>query len=117
VPASAVQKAFTEANIFVSPELLNEYREAPLALESEGKIDHLQLRSLISGIAAFVTAATLVHPQQKLHICRDPMDDIVLECCRAAKADVLVTGDKDLFEIADFPFDVHILSPRTFLKT
>jgi len=34
-----VQKAFAEANIFVSPALLNEYREVPLRLESEGKIE------------------------------------------------------------------------------
>jgi predicted nucleic acid-binding protein len=63
-----------------------------------------------------VTAASLVHPKQKIHICRDPKDDIVLECCREAKADILVTGDKDLLEIEDLPFDLNILSPRIFLK-
>jgi len=63
-----------------------------------------------------VTAATLVHPEKKLHICRDPRDDIMLECCIAAKADFLITGDKDLLEIKDLPFDVTILSPQTFLK-
>jgi len=63
-----------------------------------------------------VTAATLVHPGRKLHLCRDPKDDIVLECFRAAKGDLLITGDKDLFEIKDLPFEVTILSPQTFLK-
>jgi len=71
---------------------------------------------LIAGIAAFVTAATPVHPVQKIHICRDPKDDIVLECCLAAKADFLITGDKDLLEIDTLSFELKIVSPGAFLK-
>jgi len=37
IPEKAVKKAFAEADLYVSPALLKEYREVPLALEGEGK--------------------------------------------------------------------------------
>lgn len=43
IPEKAIRKAFLEAEIFVSPSLLKEYRDVPLVLKAEGKIDHLQL--------------------------------------------------------------------------
>ena len=42
-PAKAVKKVFAEADIFVSLELLIEYRDVPLELHDEGKIDSRQL--------------------------------------------------------------------------
>ncbi len=41
---------------------------------------------------------------------------MLLECCLAAKADFLITGDKDLLEISDLPFRLKILSPREFVE-
>ena len=39
-PEKAVKKAFSEADIyFLTPDLLKEYRDVPLALEAEGKIN------------------------------------------------------------------------------
>jgi putative PIN family toxin of toxin-antitoxin system len=76
----------------------------------------MQLKALIAGIAAFVMAGTIIQPEQKLHICRDPKDDIVLECCLAAKAEFLITGDKDLLEMDSLPFALKIVSPGAFLK-
>jgi predicted nucleic acid-binding protein len=49
-------------------------------------------------------------------ICRDPKDDMLLECCVEAKADFLITGDADLLDIADLPFNLRIVAPREFLK-
>lgn len=34
--------------------------------------------------------------------CRDPKDDYLLELARVAKADVLITGDKDLTDLRQF---------------
>ena len=81
VPEQAVKKAFTEADIYISPTLLKEYREVPLILRSEEKINHLQFKALISGIAAFVTTAKIVYPVKKISVCRDSEDDMLLECC------------------------------------
>ncbi len=63
-----------------------------------------------------MSVATIVLPEQKMQICRDPKDDILLECCLAAKADFLITGDKDLLDIGELPFELRIIAPSSFLK-
>jgi hypothetical protein len=39
-----------------------------LTLRTEGKIDHKQLKALISGIATFVTRVKIVRPVKKISI-------------------------------------------------
>jgi len=116
IPEKAVKKAFAEADIYVSPALLTEYRDVPLTLEAAGKLTHTQFKALISGIAAFVASARMVHPSQKVTFCRDAKDNMLLECCIEAGADVLITGDRDLLDIDELPFDLRILTPREFLE-
>jgi len=48
----AVRRAFLEMEIYVSPQLLKEYRDVPLELIAEDKINYVQLKAVISGIAA-----------------------------------------------------------------
>lgn len=57
------------------------------------------MKSLVAGIAAFVSEANVCNPKKRLIISRDPEDNMVMECCLAADADVLVTGDRDLLDI------------------
>jgi predicted nucleic acid-binding protein len=45
---------------------------------------------------------------------RDPDDEVVLPSAIAADADVLVTGDSDLFDIADQVKALRIMTPRRF---
>jgi len=45
---------------------------------------------------------------------RDPDDEIVLASAIAAKAEILITGDKDLLDIADQVESLRIMTPRTF---
>jgi predicted nucleic acid-binding protein len=54
-------------------------------------------------------------------ICRDEKDNMVLECCIAADADFLITGDKDLLEIEESVLrnvssKLKIISPKGFLS-
>ncbi len=116
MPEKAVKKVFSNANLYITPNLLKEYRAVPLALEAEGKINHLQFKTLISEIAAVVARAEIVNPKRKILICRDQKDDMLLECCIGAKADFLVTGDADLLNIAELPFNLRIVTPREVLE-
>ncbi|OGW19640.1 MAG: putative toxin-antitoxin system toxin component, PIN family, partial [Nitrospirae bacterium GWC2_46_6] len=115
VPEKAVKKTSAEGDVFVSANLLNEYRNVPLELEAAGKITHLQLETLITGIAAFVVNAKIVFPRTRLKLCRDAKDNMVLECCLEANAAVLITGDKDLLDLTDIPFGLKILTPKEYL--
>jgi hypothetical protein len=111
-----VKKSFTEAEIFVSLKLLEEYRDVPLLLEAEGKLSHSQMKALISGIAAVMTRAKIVQPHKKISICRDSKDNMLLECCHESKATFLITGDKDLLNLTTLPFDLEILTPRKYVE-
>lgn len=59
-----MKKAFAETDIYVSPALLKEYRVVPLTLESERKLTPIQLKALVSGLAAFVTRTIVVYPHK-----------------------------------------------------
>jgi putative PIN family toxin of toxin-antitoxin system len=51
----------------------------------------------------------------RLHgVCRDPNDDMVLECAALAHADVIVSGDKDLLALGEYE-GILVLTPRAFL--
>lgn len=111
-----MKKAFAEADLYISLALLKEYREVPLALKRRGKLTPLQLKALISGLASFVAKTNIVYPRKKLYLCRDPEDNILLECCFESKANFLITGDKDLLDMQSLPFQLKILSPRKFIE-
>jgi len=83
----------------VSGDLLTEYREVPTELEAQGKITREQMKVLVAGIASFVSGARLCTPRKNLAICRDPEDNMIVDCCLAARAKILVTGDRDLLDI------------------
>jgi len=87
-----------------------------LTLRTEGKINHNQLKALISGIATFVTRVKIVRSVKKLSVCRDTKDNMILECCLAGGVDFLITGDKDLLDILDLPLKLKILTPSAFVK-
>lgn len=99
VPQQALEAVLRSAEVCVSPDLLTEYRAVPQALLAARKITAEQFRSLVAGIAAFVSEARMVVPEQAVRLCRDRNDDMVLECCLAAHAQRLITGDRDLLEL------------------
>jgi predicted nucleic acid-binding protein len=47
-------------------------------------------------------------------VCRDPKDDMVLECAVNADAQLVVTGDNDLLAV-EFFRNIRIVTPRTYL--
>jgi putative PIN family toxin of toxin-antitoxin system len=122
VPAQALKAVEHRATVCVSPDLLAEYREVPEELHSSGKVSGAQRQALVAGIAAFVARARVVNPRKAVAMCRDPDDNMVLDCCRAAQATVLITGDRDLLALASDVGQVtglrrlHICSPRTYLE-
>lgn len=47
--------------------------------------------------------------------CRDPGDDMFLECAALAKADLLVAGDKDLLTLGAYK-RTRIITPSEYLR-
>jgi uncharacterized protein len=44
-------------------------------------------------------------------ICRDPKDDMILECASLAAANFIVSGDRDLLTLGQYG-DISIVTPR-----
>jgi putative PIN family toxin of toxin-antitoxin system len=56
-----------------------------------------------------------VHLENSIITCRDPKDDKFLEAAVTGKADVIVSGDKDLLVLNPFA-GIPIVQPAEFLK-
>lgn len=74
------------------------------------------MQALIAGIAAVVAHAKIVYPLERFSLCRDPEDNMVLECCHAAKANMLITGDRDLLEITGLSFELRIITAQAYVE-
>jgi predicted nucleic acid-binding protein len=57
----------------------------------------------------------MVQVSASLHICRDPRDDKFLELAIEGRAEVIVTGDRDLLELHPFR-GIAILTPAAYLE-
>ncbi len=99
--------------LVTSPAIIEEVAEVLsrpklLGIKSSRKVDADRLVDLLR-------RAPMVSPSVKVTVCRDPDDDKFLECAVAAKADYLVTGDKDLRSLGEYE-GVKIRFPGEFLR-
>lgn len=60
-------------------------------------------------IEDYLGLAELVVPASVPRICRDPDDDHVIACAIAARADIIVSGDRDLLDLKRHG-DIRIVS-------
>jgi uncharacterized protein len=97
------------AILFVSNEILDEYGE--VLSRPELRIPPLEVRSLLELVKS---RGRLVAPKRKLAVCRDPDDNIFLECAEAARADYLITGNNKHFPT--FWQMVKIINARDLLE-
>jgi len=119
VPLDAVSKAFSTGEVFLSPSIIEEIDGTIRRLASklgEGKTGYL-----LTLWKRFQSHCTILAPKEKAAICRDPKDDAYLHLCIAAKADFLITGDKDLLavdpgSVAVLPDGMKIVTPRQFME-
>lgn len=66
-------------------------------------------------IESVLDYARLVTPTRKVKVCRDPDDNLVIECALAGGAQYVVTGDPDLKELEVLE-GIQIVDVRTFLS-
>jgi putative PIN family toxin of toxin-antitoxin system len=84
----------------ISRVLTEKFNWEPSAVQ--GRLSYLLTRSL----RVRITGA--------LRVCRDPNDDMVLECALLAGAQAIVTGDKDLLTLGSHK-QIRILTPSEYL--
>ena len=112
-PPYKILKAWKDQKfqILLSQEILEEYKR--VAQEISRKFPSIDIDEILDLVAFY---AELVDTSKiKVKTCRDPTDDKFLACALAGGAQVIVSGDKHLLEIAEF-HGVEILSPRDFIE-
>jgi uncharacterized protein len=68
-----------------------------------------------SALQAILARGIRVKIRGTLKVCRDPNDDMFLECAALAKADLLVAGDKDLLILGTYK-GTRIVTPSEYLR-
>lgn len=107
----AFAKALLNGSLLVSDDLQEEVSQVILRPKFDRYIsEEKRLRFL----AQFLSLAESVTILEKIDVCRDPKDNMILELAVSGKANCIVTGDKDLLVLNPFR-DIMILLPRTFL--
>lgn len=69
----------------------------------------------LSRVAVFLAElGSVARPRRKLSVLRDEPDNRILECAVAARAELIVTGDRLMLELREFK-GIRILTLREFL--
>lgn len=98
---------FLTYELFSSEAILLELQEK---LESDKfGFDRAQIVAALKQVRNVVG---IVYPREKITVVRDPADDKILECAKEAKADVIVTFDKDLLTLKEYE-GIKIVHPST----
>jgi uncharacterized protein len=69
----------------------------------------------VSALQTILARGIRVKIRGTVKVCRDPGDDMFLECVALAKADLLVAGDKDLLTLGSYN-GTRIGTPSEYLR-
>jgi putative PIN family toxin of toxin-antitoxin system len=96
--------------IIVSSEILQEYKRVGEELMHRyPEIEIIPILKSFSKKATSISAPRLPHS-----VCEDPDDDKFLACAAAGNAELIISGDRHLLNITEFP-GIKIVKPRKFV--
>jgi putative PIN family toxin of toxin-antitoxin system len=113
-PYKIVQQALDgKIEIVTSKDILNEVRKVLKDPEEEFVLSEQEIDDIVNGILLY---AKLVEPAVTVDVVkRDPKDNPIIACALTAKAEFIVTRDKDLLVLKEYA-GIKILTPEEFLK-
>ncbi len=113
IPGSQAEKAILKIiksgdSLIISKEIIDEVLSV-LSLKFSRD------REALSQIAVYLSEiAELVRPTERIRIFKDEPDNRIIECALQGKADVVVTGDKEMLKIEQFR-ETRIISLKEYL--
>ena len=110
-PAQAVDKAVTNAQLVATMETLRELIEKLHSPKFDRYVRRERRDALLERVASLVE---IIDVLQSIRASRDAKDDKFLEAAVNGRADVIVTGDKDLLDLNPFR-GIAILTPAAYL--
>jgi putative PIN family toxin of toxin-antitoxin system len=111
-PFQCVERARAgEFGVFTCPELMEELAE------KLGTRLHFSADQVAETLADYLGFLKVIQiPKTLTAVCRDPDDNMVLECALAGHAQYIVSGDKDLLELKEFR-GIRIVRAAEFLNS
>ncbi len=104
-----------EIRLFISQEILEEI-EGVLKREKFSKRLEDKEYTVEKAVAKVALISTLIEPTYKINVIKeDPDDNRVLECAVSAKADVIISGNAHLLNLAKYK-GINIISANNFIK-
>lgn len=110
-PALAVDKAITTAQLVATTDTLRELIETVLQPKFDRYVSHQRREALLQRVASLVE---IIEVLQHVRASRDPKDDKFLEAAVNGRANVLVTGDRDLLDLHPFR-GIAIVTPADYV--
>lgn len=110
-PARAVDKAVTKAQLVATTETLRELIGKLHSPKFDRYVRRERRDALLERVASLVE---IIDVLQAIRASRDPKDDKFLEAAVNGRADVIVTGDRDLLDLNPFR-GIAILSPADYI--
>ena len=118
-PFEAVARAFTDHEVFISERVVEELEGVVQKLSR--KLSPEQVLYVRGRITQLISRGARIEVLTPVSLPRDAEDDHYLRLCKAARAEFLITGDKDLLSLD--PDALHkegiscrIVNPATFLE-
>lgn len=111
-PALALEKAVKCGQLLASAATLRELMEKLLSAEFDPYVSREKRDALLLRMAPLIEIVEVV---QTIQASRDPKDDKFLEAAVNGRADVIVTGDRDLLALNPYR-GIAILTPADYLS-
>ena len=118
-PLEAVVRAMEDHEVYLSEAVERELRAVILGLSK--KLSEDQMAFLEEKMRQWLSHARRVSVSARVALSRDAKDDHYLSLCKAARADFLITGDKDLLSVSEEVLkrngiSCQIITPQEFLE-
>jgi putative PIN family toxin of toxin-antitoxin system len=119
-PLEAVIRALEDHEVYFSLTIKRELQEVISGLSK--KLTKEQILFIQEEIQQLLSLAKCISISTHVVLSRDAKDDHYLSLCKEAKADFLITGDKDLLSISQEELRKNgiscmIVTPQTFLES
>jgi uncharacterized protein len=109
IPLRAVEKAFEVDRVAICDSILEEVRRV-LVEKMEWDAKHVA-----NSFRVYLKTMKRVNLDGSVTgVCRDPNDNMVVECAVKANAQAIVSGDRDLLSLKVYR-DIDMLTPRQYL--
>jgi len=111
VPADAVRKAEREGRLLISDAILYELADVLSRRKFNRYVSRENRRGFVQRLAHIAEFVPIIRVVRE---CRDPKDDKFLEVALNGRADVIITGDKDLLAMNPWR-GIEILTPSRYI--